>query len=307
MTDNNQQLVRRASRVALVVCVVVLGAKVVAWYSTDSQAILADAIESVVNVVASVMVCLAVWYAARPPDQEHPYGHGRIEFVMAAVEGGMLLIAGVLLVTHSASSFLQGAPKVENSELGLAIVLSAGLVNGVLAGYLLWVARRTGSAAINADGRHLLGDLITTVGVAASLVLVRLTGWNWLDGATAIVVGLFLAYLGGSVIWGSLGGLLDRQDARDASAVRAALDRHRGSKAELPRLCSYEKVRIRHDGMQHWIDMHIRVPGSMSVAESHAIASALEQEVVAAVGGQGKATAHIEPCEESDCPICSRG
>ncbi len=294
------------ARLALGIGIVLMLAKFAAWLATGADTILSDAVESIVNVTASGLAMLSIWYAARPPDREHPYGHGRMEFLTAALEGGMLVLAGVLVAAQAIGSLWRGHAPITNLDLGMWVTVGCGVVNGVLAAMLWVTARRHESLALEADAKHLAADLVTSLVVVAALGMVHLTGMLWIDSVAAIGIGIALMLLGAGVVRRSVGRLLDAQEPADERALRAVLERHLGATGQPPQLCSYEKLRHRHDGARHWIDVHLRVSGSLSVANGHAIASAIEHELVAAVGGAGKATVHMEPCEDSGCLRCRR-
>jgi cation diffusion facilitator family transporter len=292
---------RSAARWAIAVGVVGFGLKLAGWLATGSVAVFSDALESIVNIVASVGALLALVYAERPPDEEHPYGHGPIEFVSALFEGVLVAVAGLVVLTHCAESVYRGAPSVDKLDLGLVLVAASAVLNGIAGVALLRVGRATGSAALIGDGRHLLSDLWTTAAVIAGLVAVRITGEAWIDTAVALGVGVLLVVVGTRVAFGGLSSILGVQDAEDHRRIVAVLEAHRAGAA--PSICSYASVRHRHQGRLHFVDMHLRVPRDMTVADSHEIASAIEREVLAAVG-EGTATAHMEPCGSTSCERC---
>jgi len=298
---SNSRRARAAARWAIVVGVVGFGLKLAGWLATGSDAVFSDALESIVNIVASIGAMLALVYAERPPDEEHPYGHGPIEFVSALFEGVLVAVAGLVVLTHCAESLYRGAPSVDKLDLGLILVVLSALLNGVAGIALLRVGRATGSAALVGDGKHLLSDLWTTAAVIAGLIAVRVTGEAWIDTAVAISVGILLIVVGTRVAYGGLSSILGAQDAEDHRRIITVLDAHRNGTE--PRICSYASVRHRHQGRLHFVDMHLRVPRAMTVADSHEIASAIEREVLAAVG-EGTATAHMEPCGDPACARC---
>lgn len=295
----------RIAIAAVVVAVAVMGVKLAAWLITGSDAILSDALESLVNVAASLMALGAIRIAHRPPDATHPYGHGRIEFISASIEGGMIIAAAIAILVQATGSLFAGPRALEHASIGLWLVAGSGALNGVMAIVLLAVGRRTGSSALIGDGMHLLSDLITTVAVVASLLAVSATGMWWIDPVSAIAIALVLGGVGVRLVWRSFDRLMDRRDDADQRSLDALLAAHVGPAGRLPRICSFHKVRSRHDGREHWIDMHIRLPARMSLRESHDAASALEDLAVRALGGPGDATAHCEPCADPSCGLCA--
>jgi len=298
---NSARLVKTAARWAIVVGVVGFGLKFSGWLLTSSDAVFSDALESIVNIVASLGAFLALKYAERPPDEEHPYGHGPIEFVSALFEGVLVAVAGLVILTHCAESIYRGRAPIEQIDVGLALVAASGLLNGIAGFALLRIGRKTGSAALEGDGKHLLSDLVTTVAVLAGLIAVRMTGLAWIDTAVAFSVGLLLVTVGSRVAYKGVSGIIGYQDADDHRKIVAVLERHK-LVAE-PRIFSFASVRHRHHGRSHFIDMHLRVPATLSIVESHDIASRIEREVLEATG-EGTATAHMEPCGDSGCVRC---
>ena len=283
-----------AASIAVAVGLIGFGLKGTGWILTGSEAIFSDALESTVNIVASIVALAAIIYARRPADAEHPYGHGKAEFASAALEGVMIAFAGVVVLVHSLEGMARARPAIERLDLGLWLLFASGVLNGVTGGGLLWWGKRNDSAALVGDGRHLLADLLTTLGVIGALLLVQATGMLWIDTAAAVLLATILVIVGGRQIRESLSSLLERQDAGDHAKICAALERH--VRSEPATICSFDSLRHRHDGRAHWIDMHLRVPAKLTVAQGHAIATVIEREVLDAVG-EGTATAHIEPCD----------
>jgi cation diffusion facilitator family transporter len=282
--------------------VVGFGLKLAGWLLTGSDAVFSDALESIVNIVASIGAFLALRYAERPPDEEHPYGHGPMEFVSALFEGILVAVAGMVVLTHCAESLYRGRTPIQELDLGLVLVGASALLNGVAGFMLLRIGRSIGSAALEGDGKHLLSDLVTTFAVIGGLIAVRVTGHAWIDTAVACAVGVLLLVVGSRVAFKGVSAILGQQDAEDHRRIVAVLERHKQG-AE-PRICSYASVRHRHQGRTHFVDMHLRVPRAMTVAESHDIATRIEREVLDAVG-EGTATAHMEPCGDPVCRRCA--
>ena len=215
----------------------------------------------------------------------------------------MLIAAGAFILIHSVGTLMEQSPPIENTAWGITLVVMGGLINLCLAWLLISTGRRTNSAALIADGVHIFSDSLTTAAVIAGLVIIQFTGWWWVDPTIALVLGFLLLYMGWRVAKGSVNRLIDRQDDGDIEKLRALLTSHLPDGANTPKICSFHKVRCRHDGSAHWIDMHIRLPQDMSVAQSHDIATVIEERAIAALGGAGDATAHCEPCENCSCDL----
>ena len=294
---------RTAAKWAILVGFVGFGLKVAGWLLTDSDAVFSDALESIVNIIASFGAFFAIAYAERPPDEEHPYGHGPMEFVSAMAEGVLVAAAGVVVLTHCVGTIVHGREPLASLDIGFVLVLISAVLNGITGVALLRIGRATGSAALEGDGKHLLSDLWTTLAVLIGLGLVWITGHAWIDTAVACGVGILLAVVGTRVALGGVSKIMGLSDKEDHARIVTVLEAHR-SGTKSPAICSFASVRHRHQGRIHFVDMHLRVPREMTVAASHDIASAIEREVLAAVG-EGTATAHMEPCGDGQCPRCA--
>lgn len=293
---------RRAAILSLIVGIVLLGVKFAAYYLTSSAAIFSDALENIVNVLASGFALYSIWLAHRPADKEHPYGHGKIEFLSAGFEGGMIVLAAVLIAARAADAFIHGGV---SGRLDWALILMAAamLVNGGLGLFLKRSGAKHGSLTLEADGIHLLTDAITSAAVILALIGVKLTGWRWLDPSAALLVAVYISWIGARLLRQAAAGLMDEQDIEDTRLLRRILDSHVGPNGKDPRICSYHKLRHRHSGRYHWVDFHIMVPAKWDIDQGHRVASNIEYEIECALG-EGNATAHVEPCAEENCSTC---
>ncbi|HSE06234.1 MAG TPA: cation diffusion facilitator family transporter, partial [Methylomirabilota bacterium] len=256
----------RAMLVSLAVSVALLAAKYQAYLLTGSTAILSDALESIVNVVAAVFGLGGILFAGRPADRNHPYGHGKIEYFSAAFEGGLIAFAAVLIVYEVILSLIRG-PEVRALDVGVSIVLGAGLVNLLLGWYLLRTGRRHQSLTLMADGRHVLADFYTSAGIVVGLLLVRVTGLAWLDPVVAAVVALNLLWTGFRLVRVAAAGLLDEEDTALLDRLLKVLQPHLGQGV----------IRIHHlrairAGRFHHVDAHLVVPEFWTVERSHELA-----------------------------------
>ena len=296
----------RAVSISLTVSVVLLSIKFVAYFLTNSAAIFSDAVESIANVMGAMMAFYALVVAHSPADEEHPYGHGRIEFLSAMFEGGMVLLAAVFIFIRTLDAIWHGEFVQEQQvELGLALVALALVVNGSVGLYLIRTGRRQGSMTLEADGKHLLSDALTSVAVLVALGLVRLTGWVYFDPIAALFMATYIAWMAIGLMRRAGARLMDRQDVEDVRLLKDLLDTHVGPAAVEPRICAYHKLRHRHSGRCHWVDFHIQVPAVWTIKHAHDVAGAIEGEMERALG-EASATAHVEPCPTADCPWCQR-
>jgi cation diffusion facilitator family transporter len=288
-----------AAITSLAVALVLLIVKFIAFYLTGSSAIFSDALESIVNVLAALFAAFSLHLAHRPADAKHPYGHGKIEFMSAGFEGGMILLAAILIIARAVEALISG-PQVEKINIGLALIIAAGAINGIVGLYLVHAGRRSNAITLTAGGTHLLSDAMTSVAVIVALLLVKVTRMPVIDPIVAILVAVYLVRLASQLLTASAAGLMDEQDVADTQLLRGILDSHVGAAAKSPRICSYHKLRHRHSGRYHWVDFHIMVPADLDVARGHEIASAIEFEIEQALV-EANATAHVEPCTDANC------
>ena len=286
----------RALFFSLAAALLLLGLKFFAYYLTGSAAVLSDALESIVNVVAAAFALYALRLAHAPADADHPYGHGKIEFFSAGFEGGGILLAAIFIAAHAVHDLLWPHP-IESVSSGLYLLLLAMLVNGALGLYLIRSGRKHGSLTIEADGHHLLSDAVTSVAVITALLLIKLTGYTRIDPVAALLVAAYLAHLSLRLLRRSAAGLMDEQDAGDDRLIRSILDAHLCPTGREPQICSYHKLRHRHTGRYHWVDMHLVVPPHLDITTAHQLASTIEYEIEQHLG-PGNATAHVEPCKD---------
>jgi cation diffusion facilitator family transporter len=289
----------RAALVSLVAGVAIMATKYLAWWVTGSSAIFADAAESIVNVIAAGMVSYTVILSARPPDREHPYGHGKAESVSAAVEGTLILIAAAAIIVHAVGEMIRG-PELERLGTGILVAGGAGLANLLLALYLIRVGRRVRSEALVADGAHILTDVITTVGTVGALVLVQLTGIQLLDPLVALLVAANILRTGWRVVRRALRSLLDEADFELLSAISAHLESQRR-----PEWVEVHQLRAWSSGALLHLDVHLMVPRYLSIEEAHRIGDAFEARVAVALPERAEATVHLDPCTPKQCSACT--
>ena len=262
-----------------------------AWALTGSVGLLSDAAESVVNLIAAVVTFMALRVAARPPDRRHNFGHFKVEYLSAVLEG-LMIAAAATVILISAVERLRNPQPLQNLGVGLLISVVAAGVNGVVGTLLLRAGRTHRSLALEADGKHLLTDVWTTAGVVVGVGLVALTGWLPLDALVAIGVAINILVVGFLLVRRSLSGLMDvaMPDA-ELAAVQAVLDGFRGGEV------SFHDLRSRVSGRQLFLQLHMLVPGDWPVQRGHDLGEAVEQQLRLAVDGLVP-TIHLEPAED---------
>lgn len=288
----------RAVAISLVVSVLLLAAKYQAYRLTGSTAILSDALESIVNVVAAVFAIGALIFAGRPADRNHPYGHGKMEFLSAAFEGGLIAFAALVILYEVVQSLIHGV-ELRSLDLGLSIVLGAGLANLALGYYLVRAGRRYDSLALMADGRHVLADFYTSAGIVIGLLLVRFTGITMLDPVVAAVVALNLMWTGVRLIRQAAAGLLDEEDPALLDRLLQVLQPQLGQG-----VIRVHHLRAIRAGRFYHVDAHLVVPEFWTVERSHELAEDLGERVVKDLNVEGEMTLHTDPCHRIYCRMC---
>jgi cation diffusion facilitator family transporter len=283
MTDTH-----RLAAGSIVVGAVVLGLKYFAYHLTGSVALLSDAIESIVNVVTAVAALLAVNLGAKPADEEHPYGHHKAEYFSAVLEGVLILLAAILIIREAYGSLLDPR-KLEAPWRGLAVNASAGVLNALWAWVLIRNGRLLRSPALTADGRHLLTDVISSIGVLGGVGVAALTGIAVLDPILAALVALNILWAGWSVVRESLSGLMDESTPPE---ILVSIRKIISEKAE--GAIEAHDLRTRRAGSMTFIDFHLVVVGNTTVSEAHEICDRLERAIKEKVG-EALITIHVEP------------
>ncbi len=288
----------RAGLLSLLVAGGLLWAKFYAYQITGSTAVLSDALESIVNVIAALFALGSLAFAGRPADRNHPYGHGKIEFFAAVFEGGMIAFAAILILYTAGKGFVRPT-ELRQLDVGLAITFGAGLVNAGLAWFLMRTGRQTQSLTLVADGKHVLSDFWTSVGVVVGLLLVKITGIIWLDPLVAGIVGLNLAWTGLRLVRHAAGGLLDEEDTTLLGRLIEALDAYR-----MPGIIRIHHLRAIRAGRFTHVDAHLVVPEFWSVDRAHTLAEAFENRAMTSCGIEGEIVFHIDPCHRAYCAQC---
>ena len=288
----------RAGLISLTVSLLMLAAKYQAYRMTRSTAVLSDALESIVNVVAAVFALGGLVFAGRPADRNHPYGHGKIEFFSAAFEGGLIAFASVVIVYEVVLILLAGA-ELRQISTGVLIVFATGLVNLVLGWYLVRTGRRYNSLTLVADGKHVIADFWTSAGVVVGLLLVHFTGLAWLDPLVALLVALSLMWTGYRLVRHAAGGLLDEEDPVLLSRVLNALQAYVG----------HGVIRVHHlrairSGRFHHVEAHLVVPEFWSVDKAHGVSEDVAACVIRDLGVEGEMVFHTDPCHRIYCATC---
>lgn len=265
--------------------------KFTAWLLTGSVGLLGDAAESVVNLFAAAFALAAIRWSALPPDEEHAYGHGKADYLAAGVEGALILIAAVTIIV-SAVDRLINPQDISQVGLGLAVSVVASVINLGVARVLITAGREENSVVLKADGRHLLTDVWTSIGVVVAVGAVALTNWQRLDPIIALAVAANIVFTGASLVRSSTGGLMDRAlSAAEIERIDTVLDAHRGEYIQ------FHALRTRRAGSRAFVSVHVLVPGAWSVQKGHDLIERIDEELRAALKLVTVFT-HLEPIED---------
>lgn len=287
-----------AISLSVVLSLALMALKFYAYWLTGSAAILSDALESIINVAASAFALGSIIFGARSPDPSHPYGHGKIEFFSAGFEGALIILAAIGIFYQAWPQLLHphGLPHLGG---GILILAGVNVVNLMLGAGLVLVGKRTHSLVLVADGKHILTDVYTTLGVLLGLGLVLLTGWYWVDGAMAFLVGLNIIVTGAKLVRQAFAGLMDTSDPQLLQEISGILQKHRKNI-----WIDVHQLRARRSGDIIHLDFHLILPRDLTLEEGHREVKDLEKIFQAHFGKTADILIHVDPCARPICPIC---
>ncbi len=289
----------KVMRIMLVFSIILTVIKFAAYIITHSNAVLTDALENVINVVAGGFALFSVYYAAQPKDENHPYGHGKIEFLSAGIEGGLIVLAGISVMVKAAFNFVHPI-EIHSVDIGLYISIFAGLCNYFMGTYLLKQGKTHNSALMIADGKHLLADTISSVGLVIGLIIIYFTKLNWLDNVITIVFGGYILYTGFYLLKESVNNLLDEADYEKLNQVIEILNKNRKAK-----WIDMHNLRVLKYGSHLHIDAHITLPWYDKLEDSHEEVTAVENLITDKLEGEVEFFIHADPCLPTSCPLCT--
>jgi cation diffusion facilitator family transporter len=290
--EGELRAMRLAMELSLAFGVLMLVGKLTAYFMTGSAAILSDAAESVIHVVAVAFAAFSLRLSNKPAAPEFLYGYERIAFFSAGFEGAMIVLAAIFILYAAIGKWVAGL-HLENLGAGTILVLAAGVLNAGLGWYLIRTGRRSNSLILEANGKHVLTDSVTSFGVVAGLGLVMLTKWRPFDPLVAIAVAVNILWTGGHLVWRSAVGLLDHSDPEVGREIRNKLDTICGELG-----LQYHGVRFRTTGYRQIIEVHLLFPHAMAVGEAHLLATLLEERLPAALSVPAELFTHLESVED---------
>lgn len=288
-----------AAAISLIVSIALSFLKFWAYGETNSQAIFSDALESLVNVVAASFALFVVFYANKPADEDHPYGHGKAEFLSSIFEGGLISFAALAIIYESTKNFLMGVT-IESIDLGIWVTFATGAINLVLGLFLQYAGKRKHSPALVANGVHVMSDSYTSFGLIAGLYLVKLTGFLWIDPLMAVFFAGFLAYSGFRIVRQATDVLMDAEDPDILRELAKKFDEYR-----TPTIIQIHHAKVIRSGRYHHIDAHVVLPEFLSVEIVHKELDRFENKVIEAYEFNGEMNFHVDPCRQVYCDVCS--
>jgi len=271
--------VKTLLRLSVATALAAIVMKTIAWRITGSVGLLSDAMESFVNLASALFALAMVTIAARPADEDHPFGHTKAEYFSSAFEGLMIAAAAIAIVWAALVRFRHLQP-LEGVGIGLTLTVASSLLNGLLAWKMMAASRLHRSVALEADARHLYADVWTSAGVVVGIILVQATGWLWLDPAVAIGVAANIIREGARVVWGSVDGLMDKAVEPE---VQASIERTLARFAESS--VRFDDMVTRRAGSRRFLDMHMHVPDTWTLGRAAALRGEVEQALMAEVAG----------------------
>lgn len=288
-------------RLTLLFSIVLMGIKFTAYFITNSVAVLSDALESIINVTAGAFALYSIYYASQPQDTDHPYGHGKIENLSAGFEGALIFIAGISIIAEAVYAFFF-PPELKKLDTGLLFSGFAGLCNYIMGVYLVRRGKHFNSLTMIADGKHLISDTISSIGLIVGLSIIYFTNIFWIDNLLAITFGSVILYTGFKLVRESVTNLLDKADLEKLNHLISILNKNRRAK-----WIDIHNLRILKYGSRLHMDAHLTLPWYDSLEDSHNEMIAVENIVKEDMGDEIEFFIHADPCPPTSCPVCTLG
>jgi cation diffusion facilitator family transporter len=278
--------------------VILFVGKIIAWKLTNSDAVFSDAMESVVNVISAFMGLYSLHLAAKPKDEDHPYGHGKVEFVTSGIEGALIAIAGIMIIYEGVNSLIIGKT-LAKLDLGIWIIAATAVANYLMGYISIKKGQAENSLVLVSSGKHLQSDTITTLGVVISLVVVYFTKIYWLDSVVALIFGFYIIFIGYKIVRKSLSGIMDEQDPDLLNQIIRVLEENRRTE-----WIDVHNMKIQQFGANLHIDAHITLPWYYSLREAH---DEMEKMIILLAKNTKRSVEfnfHMDDCKPISCPVC---
>lgn len=297
--ENQDIIKQRVQGFILTGSVLLMAGKFLAFFMTHSVAILSDAMESIVNVIAGCISYYSLRFSAMPKDKSHPFGHGKAELISASVEGLLIATAGLLMISEGARRFFRPS-EIAGLDLGIAIIAFAGAVNWFMGWYSIRIGRQYSSIALVAGGKHLHSDTYSTIGLVIGLILLYITKWSWIDSLLAILFGILILVTGFSILKKTVANLIDEADTEILRNMAEAISRNRQ-----PDWIDIHNTKVIKYGSHLHVDCDLTLPWYYTVARSHEACERLNKTLSAVNGGRVTISVHSDPCGELHCQHCA--
>jgi|TARA_R110000782_G_scaffold269225_1_gene366918 cation diffusion facilitator family transporter len=287
-------------KIVAFVGVVLLAIKLAAWYITDSVAILTDALEGIVNVIAAFIGLYSLYLSAQPKDSNHPYGHGKVEFISAGIEGVMIAFAGLWIIFEAINHIIN-PQEIKQIDIGIVLIVFAGLTNFIVGYLAVKKGKKNNSIALISSGKHLISDTYTTLGVIIGLIIIKVTSIYWLDSVFAMIFGIIIIFTGVKILRQSVAGIMDEADTQLLEDMVETLNKNR-----VPNWIDLHNLRIIKFGSGLHIDCHLTVPWYLTVKEAHEEVDAIEALIQKKYGNNIELFVHSDYCKPKSCEICTK-
>lgn len=282
-----------------ITAIVLFAVKFTAWYITGSVAILTDALESIVNVLSGFVGLYSLYLSAKPRDSDHPYGHGKVEFISAGIEGTLIVIAGGLIINEAVINISE-PHALGKLDIGIILVAAAGLVNFLVGRFAIVTGKRHRSLALQASGKHLISDTLSTIGILIGLVFILVFNLKWLDSVVAIIFAVIIILQGAKIIRSSVAGIMDESDVELLESVVEWLEQSRTAN-----WIDLHNLRIIKYGTVIHMDAHLTVPWYFNVHQAHDEVELLHKTVKEKFGDSVELFAHTDGCLDFSCSVCT--
>lgn len=294
MASNSHDPVKRALLISLFVSAISLSIKIGAFFVTGSTGALADSAESVVHFFAVIFVVYGYYLSLKPADEDHHYGHERIEFLSVGAEGAIIIAAGITIIYHAVQGMIFGV-EIVNLNTGIPMLIAAALINLFLGLYLVRTGKKHSSMLAISNGKHTLTDVWTSAGVVISLVLISFTGWLFLDIIVSLVIAGYISFEAYKLLRYSIAGIMDTRDEEIDAALKEVLE------GKLPgNIVDWHHLRHRTAGKTTWVELHLVFADSISLEKAHADATILERKLIDSLKHDAVVTIHLEPKNTHD-------
>jgi cation diffusion facilitator family transporter len=290
----------KVQKLIAVISIILFIAKIIAWLLTDSVAILTDALESIVNVIAGLIGVYSLYVSAKPRDYDHPYGHGKVEFISAAIEGTLITVAGFVIIYEGINNLLH-PHTIQKLDYGIILVAATAVINYVAGFFCIKTGKKNNSLALIASGKHLQSDTWSTAGIIAGLLLMLFTKIYWIDSAVAILFSLIIIYTGYKIVRSSVAGIMDEADEEILKKLVVLLNANRKEN-----WIDLHNVRVIKYGATLHLDCHLTVPWYLNVHEAHKEIDLLSALVKNEFGESVELFVHSDGCLDFSCAVCSK-